>query len=585
MHRPSRTACLLLGQTLMACGLCLPHTHTDALASAGHIAWLQSDGLSEQAEDLLQAIDTSDEHGLSPARYGQHELREQLAKLTLRADRRVKNLDVNSRSARALTADLDRAFKQLLTDLDRGLVDPATAQYRVYAKPANHDVDQLYGKVQQAALSVDQALETVTPSHRHYSRLRSKLRTLLDRRANGQVAERLPGKRDDAGVPARAGGGSESPTGSDGDGKSRFFYDPDGFLPVGIDSDDASGRRAGPDLRSGASHPVIMTLKRRLIGAGALANDTVLTPRFDTTLLVALKVFQAQNGLPESGKIDIDTLAALDLREDEAIARIVQSLERWRWMPDDLGERYVLVNLPNYRLELFNGPQRIIDMPVVIGKVGRGTPVFSRDMQFIEFSPTWTVPRRIAENELLPLERRKPGYLASRNFRLMRESEGRLYEVPDSKMTPATFSKKPFPYMLRQRPGEGNALGRMKFMLPNPYAIYLHDTPAKHLFGEPTRAYSHGCIRLEDPDRLASLLLQIDGKSLDEIDTMLAGTTNNRVHLKTFVPTHLTYMTTWVDDAGRLQNRPDVYGLDVRLREALMQTDSLLSRLPMDSQT
>ena len=275
-------------------------------------------------------------------------------------------------------------------------------------------------------------------------------------------------------------------------------------------------------------------------------------------------------------------------RTREALARTVEqdiddvalSLERWRWLPRELGARHVFVNLPDYRLQLFENGRTLADMPVVIGAKRFPTPSFSRDMSYLEFNPTWTVPASITNRELIPLERRDPGYLASRRFDFLELVDGRLEKVARETVTPEDFETTPFPYTLRQRGGAGNALGRMKFMMPNRYAIYLHDTPSKRHFALHERAYSHGCVRLGDPDRLADVLMRKDGKSTGEIARALANPLTNRVRLKTHVPTHLVYLTTWVDESGTVQRRPDVYGYDPALREALLGKGLLPSAYP-----
>lgn len=490
LSRPARSSRrLLLSQTILTCTLYLASSYSLANTSTDRIAWIQADGPSLMTRQLLQAIKRSDEHGFNPAHYGRDELARKLAALPPTDTSAPGTEALGSAQAADLQRDLDRAFRQLLTDLDRGLVDPVTSQYRVFTTPASHDIGHLYRQVSSGRLTVREAIAEVTPRHEHYARLRAALRRLLDERE------------------VRSAGRA------DGDNPTR-----------------------------------------------------------------------SEAALPDSPHAnDADTSVTLTL--DETIAAVVRSLERWRWMPGDLGERYLLVNLPNYRLEFYNSTQRIIDMPVVIGKASRGTPVFSRDMQYIDFNPTWTVPARITENELLPLERRSPGYLAARGFELLRKVPGGLERVPDSEMNPQTFRQKPLPYLLRQKPGPHNALGRLKFMLPNPYAIYLHDTPARHLFSRPRRAFSHGCIRLEDPDRLASLLLQIDGVSLERVAEMQARSGTTRINLRTPVPTHLGYFTTWVDDAGQLQHRPDVYGLDSTLDAALLKSESVLNQLRDDTNT
>jgi murein L,D-transpeptidase YcbB/YkuD len=281
--------------------------------------------------------------------------------------------------------------------------------------------------------------------------------------------------------------------------------------------------------------------------------------------------------------VDTPTLRALNLSVDEEIEAIALSLERWRWMPRDLGRKHLYVNIPDYHVTFRDGSETRLSMVVVVGAVEHQTPSFSRDMTYMEFNPTWTVPASIANQELIPKELRQPGYLASRQFEILKRVDNQLVPVPADQISPDDFRKASFPYVLRQRSGPINALGRMKFLFPNPYAIYLHDTQAKKHFTLNDRAFSHGCIRLSEPDRLATLLMQEDGYEQAEIDRALQTRETIRVRLRSPIPTHLAYMTTWVDTQGSLQRRADIYGHDAALRIALQASETLLSLLRQPS--
>jgi len=195
----------------------------------------------------------------------------------------------------------------------------------------------------------------------------------------------------------------------------------------------------------------------------------------------------------------------------------------------------------------------------------------------MEFNPTWTVPASIANKTLIPKERRRPGYLQSRNFDFLKRVNGQLVKVPPASVTRDMFNRKYFPYILRQRGGPINALGRMKFMMPNQYAIYLHDTQAKKHFTLNDRAYSHGCIRLSDPDAMARALMSGDGYSDAKIERSLSSKKTHTVRFRQPIPTHLVYLTSWVDDNGELQHRPDIYRNDAAVLEALKEAGTLLT--------
>ena len=219
-----------------------------------------------------------------------------------------------------------------------------------------------------------------------------------------------------------------------------------------------------------------------MIEIGDLPINTVLTPFFDADLLVALKQFQQRNGIAASGIVDLRTRNALNTSIEQEITAVALSLERWRWMPRDLGSKHVFVNIPDYRVIMRENDEITLSMIAVVGSVEHQTPAFSRDMSYMEFNPTWTVPASIANRELIPKERHTPGYLASRQFTYLQRINNRLVKVPSEQVTADDFAQNPFPYVLQQRGGPINALGRMKFMMPNPHAIYLHDTQAKKHF-------------------------------------------------------------------------------------------------------
>lgn len=486
--------------------------------------WLDPDGPSRNAERLLARLADAGAHGLDPARYDLDGLRADLAAAFRPPPFAAPALDSPARAA--LAYRFGRAFSRLAEDLGRGLVDARSVQRRLYRDRPDPDIDALRAALVRGELDVDGALAAVAPTDERYLRLVDTTRKLLAERASGG---------------------------------SRTRVDEDGAL------------------RIGERHADVMRLKRRLIETGELPVDTVVTPMFDADLVVALEAFQRRHGIEPGGGSDRRTREALNRTIEDDLDDLALSLERWRWMPRALGELHVLVNLPDYRLVVDHGTRRVLDMPVVIGAIEHPTPSFSRDMSYLEFQPTWTVPASIAYRELLPRERADPGYLRSRNFDFLEYVDGTLRKVPHEAVDRAALDARPFPYVLRQRGGANNALGRMKFMMPNPYAIYLHDTPAKRHFALHERAFSHGCIRLSDPDRLATLLLQLDGRSPEETEGLIESRETRRSRLRAPVPTHLVYFTTWIDEEGDLRRRDDVYGHDPALRAALETLGALPS--------
>jgi len=246
----------------------------------------------------------------------------------------------------------------------------------------------------------------------------------------------------------------------------------------------------------------------------------------------------------------------------EHAAQIALNLERWRWMPDDLGSQHIIVNIPSYHLVAREGDHTVLEMKVVVGKTDHKTPIFSDVMTTTVFSPYWNVPDSIVEGETAPAAARDPGFLKRNNIEILRLSKSGAAAVDPSTVNwddPEELKALAF----RQKPGAGNALGHVKFLFPNPYDVYLHDTPADALFARQGRAFSHGCVRVEQPEALARWVLKDSPEWTDEkiVEAMHAGE-EEHVKLKQPIPVHIVYFTAWADDAGSVRLVPDVYGYD-----------------------
>jgi murein L,D-transpeptidase YcbB/YkuD len=238
------------------------------------------------------------------------------------------------------------------------------------------------------------------------------------------------------------------------------------------------------------------------------------------------------------------------------------NLERWRWMPDDFGDRHVIVNVPQYHLYVREAGRTALGSRVIVGKLGDETPLFSADMTHVVLSPYWNIPESIAEGETVPSIVRNPAFLAKNNIEVLRRSDGGVERVDPASVNwnnPAETSE----LSLRQRPGPGNALGHIKFMFPNRYSVYLHDTPTDNLFDRAGRAFSHGCVRVAEPVALAKYVLADDPK-WDEpaIEKAMHSGQEQSVKLKRSLPVHIVYFTAWADDAGNVSFLDDVYGRD-----------------------
>jgi L,D-transpeptidase YcbB len=330
---------------------------------------------------------------------------------------------------------------------------------------------------------------------------------------------------------------------------------------------------SGKRLKPGHSHPHIVLVRERLFASGDLLEDETESQRYDNHLLNAVSRFQRRHGLKDDGTIGPQTRAAMNRTVDERIQQILVNMERARWLPSNFGERYILVNVPGYWLELYEGHQVALEMAVIVGKKHRRTPIFSGNINRMELNPYWGVPDSIARNDILPKLKENPSYLDG--LRVFQKGTGYpaveldRYDVDWHEVS----STRPFAYYFRQDPGPQNALGQAKFLFDNPFNVYLHDTPNKNLFSRSRRALSSGCIRLGEPIRMAEHLLSSQpGWSRDRIDQTLAHGGNTRISLNNTLNVHLVYQTVWMDKHGHVQFRPDIYGRDERIKQFVTDT-------------
>jgi L,D-transpeptidase YcbB len=267
--------------------------------------------------------------------------------------------------------------------------------------------------------------------------------------------------------------------------------------------------------------------------------------------------------LRPDGIVGNATIARLnDTGEQKQVQRIIDSMERLRWMPRDFGARHVLVNQAAFELQVVDHDRPIWKTRVIVGKPNTQTAVFSDVMETVEFNPYWGVPQSIIIKEMLPKLRRDPSYLDRNGYEVL-DSRGR--EISSSYVDWWRFGNK-VPLSVRQPPGESNALGVVKFLFPNSHAIYMHDTPTRSLFEKKVRAFSHGCVRVQNPRELAELVLGWDAERVDEA---IAQGANQAVKLSRKLPVHLAYFTAWPDETGRIIMYPDVYSRDAQLEKAL----------------
>jgi murein L,D-transpeptidase YcbB/YkuD len=319
----------------------------------------------------------------------------------------------------------------------------------------------------------------------------------------------------------------------------------------------------GPKFIPGKEDPRVPLLRARL-KTGDLDNKM-----YDEGLADAVRAFQGDAGLVEDGIVGPRTMRALNGEKPKrvnVVDKIVATMERWRWMPRDLGKAYVMLNIPDFTLKVVNNGKTVWTTRVVTGRPGgMATPLLTETMKFITVNPTWNVPPSIINNEYLPALQEDPGVLDRMGLKLTRNADGgiRIY----------------------QPPGPGNALGRIRFNFPNKFLVYQHDTPDKYLFKHDRRAYSHGCMRVQYPDEYAEVLLNISQPNVpgtSERIRKMYGNSEININLVNPIPVHITYQTAFVDENGTLQTRDDVYGRDAPVLALLRGEDRRIADIPMD---
>ena len=484
-------------------------------------AWSTGRGLRDEAFQLADALEAAPREGLEPGDAQADQVRallEALAPVREAFGRRPE-----PRILAETDVLLTRSFIKHAAHLSSGLIDPARLPSDWHLNPRRVD---LVKALEQALATHDVAgaLRGVEPPHPGYAALRS----LLERYREI----------------ARVGGWSVLPP--------------------------------GRPLRRGSAGERVRLLRQRLAAEGDLDRALAGGETFDAPLVAAVRRFQERHGLDTTGVVGEHELAELDVPVKARIRQIALNLERWRWLPAALGERHLLVNIPGFALEARERERAVLAMRVVVGKEMSRTPMFSDSITYLVFNPVWELPVEIAKNEVLPAIQKDPEYLAKNHLRLYRGRGHEAREVDPAKVDWKRLTPEEFGFAVKQDPGPENSIGHVKFMCPNQFAVYLHDTPAGHLFSATQRDYSHGCVRVERPLELALYLLR--GKSdWDSARIAAAFDTlkNKVVRLPEPVPVHILYWTTWVDDRGRAQFRRDVYAVDSLLTDALSRARRL----------
>ncbi|HOD34794.1 MAG TPA: L,D-transpeptidase family protein [Syntrophales bacterium] len=479
------------------------------------LAWSSEEKPLPQADALIKFIRNVDREALNPLDYHLdilEYLQSEMAKATARAEKPLS----------ALRGDFDLlmtdAFLLCGSHIVSGRVDPEKIHEDWFARKRYEDL----ASVLQVALdtnSVEETLRSLIPKHPGYERLK---KALLDYR--------------------RMAAG-----------------DPWPVLPD------------GPTLRKDDQGEAVVTLRKRLALTGDLAASQSGGDLFDDALEAAVIKFQARHGIDPDGAVGHATRRTLNTPAEVRVRQVELNLERWRWLPAELGRRHVLVNIAGFSLEVVENDRVILPMKVIVGKNYQRTPVFSGKMTYVEINPYWNVPASIATKELLPKIQKDARYLKKEKMRVIRNSDSKRIDfVNPGDINWSELSEGNFPYRLRQEPGPKNPLGRIKFMFPNKYGVYLHDTSEPALFERTRREFSHGCIRIEKPLDFAEYVLRGDLEwTRENIEAAIAAKKTRVVTLPEPIPVHILYWTAWVDEDGTAHFRNDIYERDEDLARAL----------------
>jgi L,D-transpeptidase YcbB len=325
-------------------------------------------------------------------------------------------------------------------------------------------------------------------------------------------------------------------------------------------------------LKLGATGPRVKALHRHLVITGDLQADPQLpADSFGPPLEAALKHFQGRHGLSPDGVVGPRTLEALDIPVEVRMLQLMLNMERWRWYPQDLGDSYLMVNIPAFELHLVQGRTETLAMRVIVGRKKRPTPVLSSRLTYLEVNPYWNVPQKIARKDLLPKIQADPQYLVRQKIQVFDSWQEDARALDPLAIDWSSVSEKHFPYRLRQEPAARNALGRIKFMFPNTQSVYIHDTPGKALFKKASRPFSSGCVRVQDPKSLAVQLLKDQHWTRRRLEKYSQTHQNSAIALQAPLPVYLAYFTAWTDAQGQIHFGDDIYNHDRQLLLALLK--------------
>ncbi|MFD2244951.1 L,D-transpeptidase family protein [Pontibacter ruber] len=491
------------------------------------LAWFRDNKVIPEAQKLIEVLDNASAEGLDPKKYKLVNFDEKFKQYEDIGRRDSARLQLQQEIDLALTA----SYFNYASDFYRGRVNPK-------------EVSQIDWNIKNNKIKLHKALQTILKErestypyyefealHAGYVNLREALKKYREQQEKGGWAKVTLGKL--------------------------------------------------KSLKPGDTATAVLTLRKRLNPSQPIDTLNPAMRKYDGALVQQVKKFQELNGLKADGVVGGTTLKTLNVPIEDRIEQIMINMERWRWIPKrmvpkSLDQKYIWVNIPEYKMYIYEDPddspdaerqyKKVMEMNVVVGKVLNSTPIFSDKLEYVVMAPYWNVPNSIVEKEIKPNMLRNPDWLETQDMEIVtKEKEPKPispYTIDWSSVT-----EKNFPYMVRQRPGPKNSLGSLKFLFPNEYSIYLHDTPATSLFSLNERGFSHGCVRLEKPMDLAKYLLR-DMPEWNESairETIEAGE-ETWVTLPKKIQVYLVYFTSWVDSEGNVHFRNDIYGHDKKLK-------------------
>ncbi|MBU3946595.1 MAG: L,D-transpeptidase family protein [Proteobacteria bacterium] len=478
-------------------------------------AWITDKGVSTQTHELIRTIRKAADEGINPLDYhidGIEILLKEITGSYLKID------DVPIKKLMELELLLSDAFFLYASHLTAGRVNPETIQKEWAIKNQHMDLVRiLFDSLDKGNISY--ALETVNQQSPDYQRLK-------------KASESYRKLAENAGWP---------------------------HIPK------------GPKMKKGDRGARIAILHSHLKISGDLGQTDEKNPRlFGDILEKAVLRFQKRHGLTEDGVVGRATITALNITALDRLKQIVVNMERWRWLQRDFGPRYIVVNIADFQLNVVEENESILKMRVVVGKYYRQTPVLEGKMTYLVINPFWIIPQKLAEEDMLPLIKEDKEVIKSKKIRVYESWKNGALEIDPGLVNWKIVNNNGFSYKLVQEPGPLNALGHIKFIFPNKFDVYFHDTPARDLFNREKRDFSSGCIRIEKPVELAAYLLQVDTnwtkqKLLEAIDSQKT----QIISLSNPIAVKILYFTAWVDEQGIVNFRNDIYQWDKQLAEAL----------------